>query len=52
MKDKTRQSVQPADEPKQPPQEQQRLLPTPQQFYRKLVEREDIRAILKRLANN
>jgi excisionase family DNA binding protein len=27
-------------------------LPTPQQFYKNLVEREDIRAILKRLANN
>lgn len=33
-------------------QPKQRRLPTPQQFYQKLVEREDIRAILSRLAKN
>lgn len=36
----------------QVPRTHQQSLPTPQQFYKKLVEREDIRAILKRLANN
>lgn len=55
MRDKTGQAVQSGDEQreqKQLPQERQPSLPTPQTFYKKLVARQDIRAILKRLANN
>lgn len=52
MRDTPRQPVRLADEQKPPPQERQHPLPTPQQFYKELVAREDIRAILKRLANN
>lgn len=40
------------DEKKQAPVPAERRLPTPQQFYQKLVKRDDIRAILSRLAKN
>lgn len=52
MSDEMRQPVQPVDEPKQSPQERQSALPTPLQFYEEFVAREDVRAILKRLADN
>ena len=58
MRDTARQPVQPVqpvqhtDEREQTSQERRPSLPTPTQFYTKLVAREDIRAILKRLANN
>ncbi len=40
------------DETKQTQPPRGRLLVTPQAFYRKLTQREDIRAILSRLAKN
>ena len=52
MSDTARHPVQPVDERKQPPQERRPSLPTPPRFYEKLVAREDMRAILKRLANS
>ena len=51
MRDAAQQPVRQADERKQPSQERLSL-PAPLQFYKELVAREDIRAILKRLANN
>lgn len=45
-------TIPPASDEKRQGQPKQRRLPTPQQFYQKLVEREDIRAILSRLAKN
>ena len=61
MSDTARQAAQqpelPADEreqhlQEQRPQEWQPALPTPAQFYKRLVAREDVRTILKRLADN
>ena len=51
MRDVAQQPVRQADEQKKVPRERPSL-PTPSQFYKEIVAREDIRAILKRLANN
>ena len=51
--DKIVHPTQPTTGEKSPaPALKQRRAPTPQQFYQQLVERDDIRAILSRLAKN